>query len=273
MKKAITKLPFKLAAPSMVFGRDLLENIRRLAGLVNHVEIVLFHTPSLHNIPDHREVAILNQTGNQENLTYSVHLPASLEIASQDRKKREESVRLAIEICQQTSAFNPRHYVLHIPFSAPTLVPVPGLYFKSGNQRTWSEWTKRALDSLAMIISTTGLTGKLLVENINYSPSFLEPFWEEGFCKLCLDLGHLLLGNENVSATLKTYLNVTGEIHLHGVQGYEEHISLAVLPANLVHKWLACLIKASFEGIVNLEVFSPQDLEMSMKIVLEAFDP
>jgi sugar phosphate isomerase/epimerase len=124
-----------------------------------------------------------------------------------------------------------------------------------------------------MIISNTGLNGKLLVENINYSPSFLEPFWEEGCCKLCLDLGHLLLGKENVSETLKTYLNVTEEIHLHGVQAYDEHISLAVLPANQVHEWLTCLVKASFAGIINLEVFSPQDLEISMKIVLEAFDP
>jgi sugar phosphate isomerase/epimerase len=273
MKKAISKLPFILAAPSMVFGKDLMENVRRLAGLMNHVEILLFHTPSLHNVPDHREVSMLNQTGDQENITYSVHLPASLEIASRDRAKREESVRLAIEICRQTSAFNPCHYILHIPFTAPTLVPVPGLYFKTGNQGTWSEWTKRALDSLEMIISNTGLNGKLLVENINYSPSFLEPFWEEGCCKLCLDLGHLLLGKENVSETLKTYLNVTEEIHLHGVQAYDEHISLAVLPANQVHEWLTCLVKASFAGIINLEVFSPQDLEISMKIVLEAFDP
>ena len=265
-------MPFKLAAPSMVFGEDLLDNVKRLADLVNHIEILLFHTPSLHNVPDHREISMLNHTGNQENLTYSVHLPASLEIASRDRKKREESTRLAIEICRQTSAFNPCHYVLHIPFSTPALVPVPGLYFKSGNQKTWREWTKRALDSLEMIISTTGLTGKILVENINYSPSFLEPFWEESCCKLCLDLGHLLLGDENVSETLATYLNVTEEIHLHGVQAYEEHISLAVLPTNLVHKWLACLINASFGGIINLEVFSLQDLEMSMKIVLEAFD-
>lgn len=258
----------------MVFGRDLLENVRLLAGLVNNIEIVLFYTPSLHNIPDQKEINMLKKIGEGENIRYTVHLPASFEIASGDEKKREESVRLIREICLKTAEIDPEYYILHIPYTPPTLVAVPGLYFTSGEGQNWNEWTNRALESLEMLTDVTGdpdrLPGRLLVENINYSPCFLEPFWEKGFCKLCLDLGHLMLGRENVIEMIKEYLSVTREIHLHGVKGDHEHISLSVLPENLVSEWLKYLKEASFEGIINLEVFDPHDLKESMEVMQNA---
>lgn len=64
----------------MISGKDLLENVRLLVGLVDHIEIVLFHTPSIHNIPGTQELRMLKKIGEQENVTFTVHLPASLEI-------------------------------------------------------------------------------------------------------------------------------------------------------------------------------------------------
>jgi sugar phosphate isomerase/epimerase len=116
-----------------------------------------------------------------------------------------------------------------------------------------------------------GRSNKLLIENINYSPFFLKPFAKNGLCDLCLDLGHLILGKENVIELIKEYLHVTKEIHLHGVNGYEEHLSLSILPKDLVQEWLRYLIKSSFKGVINLEVFNPRDLKSSMDIVFEAF--
>ena len=257
----------------MVYGKDMLRNVKLLADLVDNIEIVLFHTPSLNNTPSNNDLRLLNKMGKQKNVTFTVHLPASLEIASDDRTTREESISLAIALCEKTAAINPIHYILHVPFSKPTLVPVPGLYFKAGNNPKWKEWTKRALEALERILDATGEVDKLLVENINYSPSFLEPLWQKGFCQLCLDLGHMMLGQENVMALLEQYLTVTKEIHLHGIKGYKEHLCLSVLPENLVHKWISYLVKTSFNGIINLEVFNPRDLEKSMNVVLETLRP
>ena len=253
----------------MVFGADLVENVRLLAEHVDHIEILLFHTPSLHNIPGPKKIRALREIGKQKNVTYTVHLPDSLEIASTDSSRRKETLRLAREICLRLEALDPKHYVLHIPFTAPTLVPVPGLYFHTGNEQNWNEWTKRALESLEMLEEGIGQGHKLLVENINYSPSFLEPFWEQGLCALCLDIGHLMLGGENVTEVMKRYLNVTRAIHLHGVQGYDEHLSLSILPENVVQGWLGCLRMASYQGLIVLEVFNPEDLEESMDLLLE----
>ena len=267
--KSFNQLPFKIGTTSMVFGEDLLNNVRLLKGLVDHIEILLFHTPSLNNIPGSHEIEILRNTGKQENVTFTVHLPTSLEIASTEKGKREESVRLLNEICLKTAEMNPLYYILHIPFTPPTLVPVPGLYFTTDHSQGWDEWTKRAIESLEMIHKRMGNGIQLLVENINYSPFFLEPFQRQGLCELCLDLGHLMLGQEQVMNSIEEYLDVIREIHLHGVRGYEEHLSLSVLPERRVQKWLNYLIRSSFKGIMLLELFSPRDLEESIDIVLE----
>ncbi len=253
----------------MVFGADLLKNARLLAEHVDHIEILLFHTPSLHNIPGPKEIRTLREIGKQKGVTFTVHLPDSLEIASTDKSRRKESLELAKETCLRLEELDPKHYVLHIPFTAPTLVPVPNLYFHTGNEQDWDAWTKRALESLEMLDERIGQNSKLIVENINYSPSFLEPFWEKGFSKLCLDIGHLVLGQEDVVAIMKRYLHVTQAIHLHGVQKYDEHLSLSILPENLTHEWLTCLKMASYQGLIVLEVFNPQDLEESMDLLSE----
>ena len=80
-----------------------------------------------------------------------------------------------------------------------------------------------------------------------------------------------MLGQEKVMDLVKQYLDVTQEIHLHGVEGYREHLSLSVLPKNLVLKWLKYLLRNSFKGVINLEVFSPRDLEETMDIVRKTF--
>jgi sugar phosphate isomerase/epimerase len=260
---------WSIGAPSMVFGADLLKNARLLTEHVDHVEILLFHTPSLHNIPGPKKIRALREIGKQKDVTYTVHLPDSLEIASTDNSRRKESLRLAREICLRLEALDPKHYVLHIPFTAPTLVPVPDLYFYTGNEQDWDGWTKRALESLEVLQEGIGRDHKLLVENINYSPSFLEPVWEKGFSQLCLDIGHLMLGQEDVVEVMQHCLHVTQAIHLHGVRGYDEHLSLSVLPKNVVHGWLKCLTRASFQGVIVLEVFDPQDLVESMDLLLE----
>lgn len=255
----------------MVFGEDLTENVKRLAGRVDHIEIVLFYTPFLHNIPGVQEIRTLKKIGDQEQITFSVHLPDSLEIASRDRNTREASVRMARNIFLRMWELAPQHYILHIPFSPPTLVPTPGVYFTQAQGAEWDAWTQRGLESLELLCREEN--PKILVENINYSPHLLEPFWKSGFCELCLDLGHLVLGQEKVMDLLKKYLDVTSEIHLHGVEGYTDHLSLSVLPVNLVSQWIRYLQRRSFKGVLNLEVFSLSDLETSMDMVLGAWTP
>jgi sugar phosphate isomerase/epimerase len=253
----------------MVYGKDLLKNVALLAKMLGHIEIVLFYTAELHNIPGASEIEYLKRIGEATHTSYSIHLPAFLEIASRDRKKRKESIQLAVDIITRMSAVHPLHHIIHIPFTIPTLVPEPGVYFSRHQQKQFNDWTMRALNSLKELKEKSGQGTKILVENINYSPLFLEPFLSTELCRLCLDVGHLLLGRENVMDTLKYYLNITDEVHLHGVLDGQEHLSLSVLPAGKVSKWVRFLWQSGYKGIVNLEVFTPADLEESINIMSE----
>jgi sugar phosphate isomerase/epimerase len=193
-----------------------------------------------------------------------------LELASENPKRRAESLQLARDICHQTALLDPAYYILHIPFTRPTLVPVPGLYFKAADPRIGDDWTRRALDSLEELLGAVTESATVLVENINYAPSFLEAFIDEKRCGLCLDLGHLMLGGENVIDRMLRYLPVTSEIHLHGVQGQCDHVSVALLPAELVRECMRCLKRQSYSGLLNLEVFSPDDLTTSLDCIKKA---
>ena len=245
----------------MVFGEDLLENAHLLAGVVDHVEIVLFYTPSLHNFPSVGEIKALKRLGADEDVSFSVHLPAFLEIASLDREKREKSVQLAADLINFLDELNPMHHILHIPYSAPTLTPVPGLYFTSVHRDNFIDWTRRAIESLEAIQVMVGQPNKILIENTNYSPIFLECFWKLGLCQFCLDLGHLLLGRESVVDVIQQFIAVTQEVHLHGVQGWQEHLSLAVMPESRVSDWLSPLVESSY---------SEEDLKSSIHMLIQA---
>jgi sugar phosphate isomerase/epimerase len=263
-------IPFKLGAPSMVYGENMVNNVEILASRasnINFAEILLFHTPELHNLPTMREVQALKDIKDRTHIDYTVHLPASLEIASNQENIREKSIRLITDILRTTRILQPIHYILHIPITAPTLVADPCQYIHSGSSLQLGDWAARALDSLRKIRERAGDVSNLLIENINYSPKFLEPFIGEGNFGFCLDIGHLLLGNENVLEVLEFFQDQTREIHLHGVRGSTEHISLEVLPGSNILEWLSFLNRGNYNGLINLEVFSPEDLRTSLEIV------
>lgn len=271
--RAAFTLPFRIGAPSIGFGKNLIENVRNLAGVVDHIEILLFHTPTLHNFPSMAEIRAVKKLGDNEGLSFSVHLPASLEIASRHREKRQTSIRMVVELIKLMNELNPTYHILHIPVTPPTLTAVPGQYFATKIPEKFDGWSQRATDSLLTIQSRIGPYNNILVENINYSPIFLESFWKSGLCDLCLDMGHLMLGREDVSETARQYMPVIKEIHLHGVIQDEEHLSLSVLPEARVSQWIHLFVDADFKGVINLEVFSPEDLEASLGMLVKIISP
>jgi sugar phosphate isomerase/epimerase len=258
-----------LSAPSMVYGMDLVENVKKLSHIVDHVEIILYHTQDRHNIPTPKELALLEKVQGETGLTYSVHLPASLEIAAADANTRNASLERTIHMIHHFHSLIPEYFILHIPFIAPTLVAEPGCYFTEKDSGSLHNWSKRAIDGLKKIQGETGIHQRLLIENINYSPIFLEPFWRQGLCGFCLDIGHLLLGGECVRDHLERYLPVISEIHLHGVAGWEEHIGLEVIAEDRLRSWITRLQSSGYSGILNLEVFDPVHLASSLRLLRE----
>ena len=162
---------------------------------------------------------------------------------------------------------NPLHYILHVPYSPPTLVYEPGMYFKRISSSAWQNWLRRATGSLIEITTVIGKAAELLLENINYSVCYLEPLAQKRFCGLCLDVGHLLLGREPVTPEIARHRKVIREIHIHGVKGHTDHHSLNILPQKRLSKWFQQMTGMGFSGICNLEVFSAADLKSSLDLI------
>ncbi len=251
----------------MVYGMDLVQNVESLSRFMDHVEIIIFDTPECHNIPTNHDITRLKEIKSKKNISFSVHLPASLEIASPDGTKKNAAVALASKIVHLCEEISPDYYILHIPVTAPTLTAGLSKYLKNKNRPEFEGWLDRAATGLEKIQAETKLRTRLLVENINYSPKFLMPLWQQGLCGFCLDIGHLLLGNESVLENLDSHLPVIKDIHLHGVVDQREHLALDVLPEDRVKSWIDKLNTSKYTGIVNLEVFSPEDLEISLAVI------
>ena len=266
-KEGCTPLPFSTSAPAMVFGHDTVENARRLTEWVDNVEVVYFHTPTLNNYLSSADARKLRRIGERQCITYSVHLPASMQIAAPDDALRRFSVRMGVDLILRSTTFSPRHYILHIPYSPPTLAPVPGHYFTANHGPEWDGWLKRATESLQQIHAAIPPETVLLAENTNFSLGFLAPLVQKGFCSLCIDVGHLILGRESVMAALRTHLSDAPEIHLHGVSGFTDHLALDRLPVDRLAIWMFHLASVGYRGVVNLEVFSSGALQRSLALV------
>ena len=253
----------------MIFGHDIVENADILATIVENVEIVLFHTPTQNNDPSRQDIIKLSEISRQTGVSYTVHLPTALDVASSDSRRRREAVQLAKALIKQTIELNPLHFILHVPYSPPTLVYEyePGMYLKHISNPAWQNWLRRATASLIEITTVNGKATELLVENINFSVCYLEPLVQKGFCGLCLDVGHLLLDREPVTPEIARHRKVIREIHIHGVRGHTDHHSLSILPQKRLSKWLQQITGMGFSGILNLEVFSPADLNSSINLI------
>ena len=65
---------------------------------MDHIEIVLFQASGLHNLPTGHELERIAEIAELKEVSYSVHLPASLEVAAEDPDRREESVQSVLEV-------------------------------------------------------------------------------------------------------------------------------------------------------------------------------
>jgi hypothetical protein len=69
------RFPFRLGTTSYIIPAELLPNVIYLADKVDDIELVLFESDEISNLPDAATVKILKETAEQSDLTYTIHLP------------------------------------------------------------------------------------------------------------------------------------------------------------------------------------------------------
>jgi sugar phosphate isomerase/epimerase len=244
---------YRLGATSFVHPAGWAENVARLAGRVEDVELLFFEADAL---PDRAEIAELAAWRSRGDLTYSLHAPLSARLASADEAARRAGVAEVLRALEVARPLAAEHVVVHVEFPEGGAPPDP-----AGFQRS-------AARSLEAILSAGLAPRALCVETLDYDLALLEPVLVALGVSVAVDLGHAERDGRSPLATLERWLPRARVVHWHGVEpGGRDHRSLAHVPAPVARAVLASLDAACYDGVLTLEVFREDDLEESASLV------
>jgi sugar phosphate isomerase/epimerase len=252
--------PFRLGTTSYIIPADILPNVRYLAGKVRDVELVLFEVDDgPNNLPTHEQIAELRSLAADNDLTYTVHLPLDLRLAD-DGSPRHVSLEKARRVIDCTRELDPWAYVLHLD----------GKSVRSGaTPEAMRRWQDQAAQSLELVGGWAGSVGKLAVENLEgYPLDFYQPVLERIAVSRTVDVGHLWLDGHDPIAYLREALPRTRVIHIHGI-AERDHASLAHVETEKLRAVLDELIRANYQGVFTMEIFSEDDFLTSLAALSE----
>ncbi len=252
------KFAFRLATTSFIIPGAILPNIRFLGPYVDEVELVLFESQDLNNIPTLAEIGELAILAEDFGLTYNVHLPGDLFFGDPDPALRQAFCATALNFYERTLALQPTAYVLHLDSRKADGKIEP-------DRAAWRQRVHESLDNM----QSKGLDlCRVVLENLEYPLERIAPFAETFGMDLCLDIGHLLRYGHDPRKQLEAFLPKSSMVHLHGVNPEgEDHLGLDHIPQQ---EWdVICQALKEFRGGVSLEVFSLGDLIPSLHRIQE----
>ncbi len=229
------KLPWKIAAPSFVWPARVGENCLHLQHLVQEVGITFFETAGSLDYNKQDLPPWLTQLG----LDFHLHLPLDL--------PWEQGGELVFELCrrllQKTDYLQPQRYVLHPPLDQEQL------------QVFFELWTKDKNSS------------SLLLENIQGNDlTQLWPWILDKGLGVCLDLGHLLLFEQEALLQVPELWSRVHMLHIYGEQQGHRHSALDQLSPRGQAILYHLLQHISRDCTLVLEVFNPKNLQTSLDI-------
>ena len=255
-----SRLPFRLGSTSYIYPADILPNVRRLAPLVDDVELVLFEVNEQSNLPSPEVVAELAVLADIHDLTYTVHLPLDLRLAACDDGWRHLSMDKARRVVQATRPLNPWAYVIHLD----------GAELQAGiTSATLARWRDQAARSLEMIGQEAGDLHLLAVENLeHYDPQAFLPLLDRLPVSLCVDVGHSLKSGGDPLPYLQAHLERTRVVHVHGSRDGRDHRGLDLLPDGLLAQLLDLLLAAHYQEVLTVEVFTERHFSPGRELIL-----
>ncbi|ADD66957.1 Xylose isomerase domain protein TIM barrel [Denitrovibrio acetiphilus DSM 12809] len=211
-----------ISAPSFIKPATRIENVRYLKGLIDEVELLYMCSMSDYDFPDVREVSELADI----DIRYNIHMPYD-----RDLSKQSEWDFMA-RFADVLGPLGAHTHTFHIQ---------PEDNFFKG-----LEW----------FVGQTGLP--VTLEN---GGSDIESF-RLSDDDICLDVGHMVMFEQDISAFIECYAERIKMFHLHGVCDGKDHQSIRHLPEDIRKLVFAFADKHSLT--VSLEVFNEADLKDSL---------
>ncbi|MGO9570048.1 MAG: cobamide remodeling phosphodiesterase CbiR [Desulfomonilaceae bacterium] len=233
----------RLGTTSYIYPADIITNVRRLAGKVQDVELVIFELDEGSNgLPDDDTIAELNSLGAEHDMTYTVHLPLGLGLADE-----QPSVDKAVQVIRSTEGLLPHGFIVHLEGKAQMSLD------------EMKRWMDNSLRSLEIICDEVRRPEQICVENLEHqSPIMLGSILDKMPVSCCIDVGHLWKQKLDPLPVLDRWLSRARVVHIHGV-AERDHKRLSLMSAEKLDPVVESLCRC-FQGVLTFEVFNERDL-------------
>jgi sugar phosphate isomerase/epimerase len=243
----------RIGTTSYIYPADIITNVRKLAGRVEDVELVIFEVDDQYNnLPDVPTINELRSIASDHGMTFTVHLPLDPGLADSGA-----SLDKVLRTVDATAGLGPFGYVLHpdgIQAQGPDNLGPEFDAFIRGAER---------------VIAEVGSPEMVCIENIeNQQPFVLDAIFDLLPVSCCADIGHFWKLSMDPVPYLESWYQRTRVVHLHGV-GSRDHKSLSLMPPSEIDEVVSRLCRG-FHGVLTLEVFNERDLLASMDALSES---
>ena len=243
------RYPFRLATTSFIHPADYTVNVRRLAPLVDEIELLFLERDHLPSVAEINELKELSDTLD---IGYNVHLPMDISLADPSVSIRNRSQDAILKALERVGPLNASTHTIHVTYREADNRP-----------DTVAAWQNRAVGSLTRILQRAPMMHKRLsVETLDFPPRYLSLIAHQLDLPVCVDVGHVIRFGFDLQETLNQFSGRIAIFHLHGVTGTRDHRALDHLPCEF-RRMIIPLLK-NFCGTVSLEVFSYPDLKDSL---------
>jgi sugar phosphate isomerase/epimerase len=245
------KFPFRLGTTSFIYADGYIPNVKLLGPWLDEIELLFFESHAIDDFPSKAEIKELSRLADEHRITYNVHMPLDISPGHPDASIRRRSVQSVERLYELTAPLSPTTFTVHLPFH--------------GDARSTTDiavWHERIHRSLEQIIQTGIPAGIVSIETLNYPIRWIEDIISEMHFSVCMDVGHLLVHDFDLSAFYRRYQKEIAIIHLHGVSGRRDHMALDQLATS--DSVLIMRVLKQFSGSVSLEVFSFDNLQRSL---------
>ena len=252
--------PFRLGTTSYIIPADILPNANYLAGKVQDMELILFEVDDgPNNLPSDHVLDELKVIASQFELTYTIHLPLDVKLG-ENGSEQDLSLVKAKRVIDCTCGLDPWAYILHLDGKSVRT---------STDAERIRRWQDQSVQALENVSTWAGGAEKLAVENLETYPlDFIQPVLERIPVSRCVDIGHLWLDGHDPIPYLQAALPRTRVIHIHGI-AERDHRSLAFMPRLKIQPVWDELLRANYQGVLTLEIFSQEDFISSLKVIEE----
>jgi sugar phosphate isomerase/epimerase len=250
----------RFGTTSYIIEAGLLENLLWLsrpdmALPIGEMQLVLFETPGLSNIPSPKEAADLASAAKERDMAFTVHLPGNIELGNPDDAARAASCELFKRVVGVTQALEPICWTLHIPLPSGEDAP---------------SYIERTEGTLAPLLRAFDSPRELAIENIYPVFDVEGQIVEDLDASVAIDVGHLNVFRQDVWGFMDLWMNRCRNMHIHGCDGHRDHESLALLPDGFLSEFLSRVALAPGLRTITMEVFGVADFESSSRAIAQA---